>query len=221
MRCGAGNRELRVRTLKRSSAPQAPDRGPAGRRLVRGVEWTRQQVAIVAGVATVAAMLVSSPAMADTLVSAQSAAPAASGPTVRVVVTPASRPDPYDASKVFDPVADQANADTRAAKTQSVHGRAALNGGVNSDLPAVSGVAVDVTPDQLAALRAQPDLVVTPDVNVSVADASFTAVRAPAAVFPQTTGASQLWANGIDGSGVTVAVLDTGIARMPDFGKRL
>ncbi|MDP9335472.1 MAG: S8 family serine peptidase, partial [Actinomycetota bacterium] len=85
----------------------------------------------------------------------------------------------------------------------------------------VSGVAVDVTPDQLAALRAQPDLVVTPDVSVSVADTSFGAVRAPAAVFPQTTGASQLWSNKIDGTGVTVAVLDTGITRLPDFASRL
>jgi serine protease AprX len=187
--------------------------------MVRGVEWTRQQVAMMAGVA-VAAMLVAAPAQADVLAPAASV-PAASSATVRVVVSPATRPDPYDASKVGDPVADQTNADTRAIKTQSVHGRAALTGRVDNDLPAVSGVAVDVTPDQLAALRAQPDLVVTPNVSVSVADTSFSAVRAPAAVFPQTTGASQLWANGIDGTGVTVAVLDTGIARMPDFGKRL
>src|SRR5439155_8762741 len=81
--------------------------------------------------------------------------------------------------------------------------------------------AVDVTPEQLAVLRAQPDLTVTPDVSVAVADTSFTATRAPAAVFPQTTGASQLRASGIDGSGVTVAVLDTGITRLPDFGNRL
>src|SRR5207248_19636 len=32
---------------------------------------------------------------------------------------------------------------------------------------------------------------------------------------------SQLRAGGIDGSGVTVAVLDTGITRLPDFGNRL
>jgi serine protease AprX len=176
---------------------------------------------MMAGVATMAAMLVAAPAQADVLGTVQSLAPAASGATVRVVVTPTFRPDPYDASKVGDPTADQANADKRAYKTQSVHGRAALTGTVNDDLQAVSGVAVDVTPEQLAALRAQPDLVVTPNVPVSVADASFDAVRAPAAVFPQTTGASQLRASGIDGSGVTVAVLDTGITRLPDFGSRL
>jgi len=189
--------------------------------MVRGVEWTRQQFAVVAGVATISAMLVASPAVADVVVSAQLAVPAVSSGTVRVVVSPVSRPDPYNANKVGDPAADQANADTRANKMQSVRGRVALAGGVDSDLPAVSGVAADVTPDQLAALRAQPDLVVTPDVSVSVADTSFGAVRAPAAVYPQTTGASQLWANGTNGTGVTVAVLDTGIDRLPDFGNRL
>ncbi len=166
-------------------------------------------------------MLVASPAVADVVVSAQSPVPAVSSGTIRVVVSPASRPDPYDAGQVGDPAADQANTDTRKNKMRSVRGRVALTGRVESDLPAVSGVAVDVTPDQLAALRAQPDLVVTPDVSVSVADTSFGAGRAPAAVFPQTTGASQLWANGTDGTGVAVAVLDTGIDRLPDFGKRL
>jgi serine protease AprX len=211
-----------VRTHKRSAAPKAPDQRPPGSRIARrGVEWTRQQFAVVAGVATISAMLVASPAVADVVVSAQLAVPAVSSGTVRVVVSPVSRPDPYDASKVGDPAADQANADTRANEMGSVRGRVALTGRVESDLPAVSGVAVDVTPDQLAALRAQPDLVVTPDVSVSVADTSFGAVRAPAAVFPQTTGATQLWANGTNGAGVTVAVLDTGIDRLPDFGKRL
>src|SRR4029077_17771450 len=84
-----------------------------------------------------------------------------------------------------------------------------------------SGVVADVTPDQLADLQAQPDLIVTPNVNVAVADASFAPTRAPAAVFPQTTGATQLWSKGVDGRDVTVAVLDTGIARLPDFGNRL
>nr|MDP9332813.1 hypothetical protein [Actinomycetota bacterium] len=92
-----------------------------GRRTVRGVEWTRQQFAMMVGVATMAAMLVAAPAQADVLARAASVA-AASTATVRVVVTPASRPDPYDATKVGDPAADQANADTRAAKTVSVHG---------------------------------------------------------------------------------------------------
>ena len=149
-------------------------------------------------------------------------ASAASGSRVTVVVTPLTQPVPYDASTVGDATVDQQNTDKRAAKTQSVHGRVAAIGHVQQDLPAVNGVVADVTPDQLAVLNAQPDLVVTPDVSVPVADAAFpTATRAPAAVFPQTTGATQLWANGINGKGVAVAVLDTGIDGLPDFGKRL
>ncbi len=105
--------------------------------------------------------------------------------------------------------------------TKAVHGRVALSAHVDGDLPVASGVVADVTPAQLADLQAQPDLVVTPNASVSVADASFGGVRAPAAVFPTTTGATQLWPYGVDGSGVSVAVLDTGIDKLPDFGKRL
>ncbi|MDT4937315.1 MAG: hypothetical protein QOG80_986, partial [Pseudonocardiales bacterium] len=122
---------------------------------------------------------------------------------------------------VGDPAADRQYADKRAKKTQSVRARVALGSQVVQDLPAVGGVVADVTPAQLAALEAQPDLVVTPNVSVAMADTVITATRAPAAVFPQTTGASQLWAKGIDGKDVTVAVLDTGIQKLPDFDKRL
>jgi serine protease AprX len=192
--------------------------------VLRGVEWARRPVAVAAGVATLGALLLVSPALADGLV--QPVAPAASGGSVTVVVTPAQRPDPYDGSQVGNSQADQQDATKRATKTQSVHGRvAALTGHVDQDLTAVSGVVADVTPDQLANLAAQPDLVVTPDTSVSVADANLGATpgRAPAAVFPQTTGASQLVSqkHAVDGTGVTVAVLDTGIDPLPDFGSRL
>jgi len=185
---------------------------------LRGVEWARQQLAIVAGVTTVAMLVAAAPAHADV---ATPSAPTAAG-SVTVVVTPATRPDPYNGSTVGDPGAAAQNAAARSFVTQAVRSRVGLVGRVADDLPAVSGVVATVTPDQLAVLKAQPDLMVTPDVSVSVADASLgSATRAPAAVFPQTTGATQLWANGIDGRGVTVAVLDTGITPLPDFGSRL
>ena len=44
--------------------------------------------------------------------------------------------------------------------------------------------------------------------------------RAPA-VFPEPAKRSSLWAAGIDGSGVNVAVIDTGIDNLPDFAGRL
>jgi serine protease AprX len=102
-----------------------------------------------------------------------------------------------------------------------------------------------VTPAELAVLQSNPDVVVTPNVPVAMADASLGSgllstvtstvgtvvsglsattpvatlapTRAPAAVFPQLTGATTLWSKGFDGNGVTVAVLDTGITKSPDL----
>jgi hypothetical protein len=118
----------------------------------------------------VAALFMVAPAQA----SGPGAAPSvASGDTVTVLVTPATRPDPYNAATVGDQTADQLYSGRRNGKTDSVHGRVARSGHVNQDLPAVSGVVADVTPDQLAALTSQSDLVVTPDVSVSMADSSL------------------------------------------------
>jgi serine protease AprX len=177
-------------------------------------------VAVVAGVATIGGLMMVPPASAGGPGPVQSAPSAKAGQAVTVVVTSASGADSYDPQAVGDPAADRQSADKRAKTTQSVRARVALGGQLVQDLPAVGGVVADVTPAQLAALESQPDLVVTPNVSVAMADIAFP-TRAPAAVFPQTTGASQLWAKGIDGKDVTVAVLDTGIQKLPDFDKRL
>jgi serine protease AprX len=50
---------------------------------------------------------------------------------------------------------------------------------------------------------------------------SSTAPRSPAAVFPEASQASSLVKAGINGHGVNVAVLDTGIDNLPDFAGRL
>src|SRR5262249_2391655 len=138
-------------------------------------------------------------------------------PTFTVVVTPS---DPNAGAPPAHP--GQA-ADPRPSDgTKWVHHHIEHSGHVDFDLPNVGGVVADVNPAQLADLSSDPDVVVTPDAAVSVADASMGGTgRAPAAVFPQTTGASRLWARGVTGSGVTVAVLDTGIDPLPDFGRRL
>ncbi len=104
-----------------------------------------------------------------------------------------------------------------------------LGGQVLANLSIVNGVLAAVPNLALGVLGAVPGLIVSPDVPVSVAGATFVprqdgrggATRAPAAVFPETTGASQLVAGGISGSGVAVAVLDTGIDALPDFAGRL
>jgi serine protease AprX len=167
-------------------------------------------------IATLGGILIAAPAQAVRLV------PAPSGAPVTVVVTAASPSDPHAIGARGHVASDLQQAVRRLAKTLTVHAQVARHGHVKQDLTAVDGVVAEVTPEQLADLKAQPGLVVTPDVSVSMADTPVTGpTRAPAAVFPQTTGAAQLRAKNIDGSGVTVAVLDTGIAKLPDFGNRL
>ena len=86
----------------------------------------------------------------------------------------------------------------------------------------ISG-AVDalLSSSQASALTAQ-GLTVAPDTSISVQDATTTgAAHSPSAVFPQETGATQLWSQGDTGQGVNVAVVDTGIDALPDFAGRL
>jgi serine protease AprX len=98
----------------------------------------------------------------------------------------------------------------------------AVGGGLVSSLDALGAVSASLSSAQVAALGANPNVVVTPDVAISAEDASTaTTSRAPAAVFPQQTGATQLWSQGDTGSGVNVAVIDTGIDNLPDFAGRL
>jgi serine protease AprX len=117
-------------------------------------------------------------------------------------------------------VADQAAGDATAALSDVVR----LGGSVVENLGAASAVLANLTPLQVTLLQALPTVSVTPDLTVSMsalpADTSA-ATRAPAAVFPQQTGATSLWSQGDSGAGVNVAVLDTGIDPLPDFAGRL
>jgi serine protease AprX len=162
---------------------------------------------------------------------------------VRVVISAAQRPDQYNPSTVGDPLVAMLNAGKRASLTHRVHDIVAQSGTVESDVDASDAVVADVSPQQLVGLAADPSLVVTPDVTVTMADAgpsstpgpaatptppaptppapAAPATRAPAAVFPQASNANALWKNNVNGNNVTVAVLDTGIDKLPDFGNRI
>ncbi len=107
-------------------------------------------------------------------------------------------------------------------------------GSVTASYPDVGAVAASLTSAQAAQLAADPTVTVTPDSPVAFGPAATAASgatdafastagssRAPAAVFPQVSGASRLTADGVDGTGVNVAVLDTGIDPLPDFAGRL
>src|SRR4051794_14369745 len=66
-------------------------------------------------------------------------------------------------------------------------------------------VTADVTDDQLADLQGDPQVTVIPNLPIDVQAVSYDGTRAPAAVFPQTTGSSSLVSNNVDGRGVGVA----------------
>src|SRR4051794_247606 len=95
-------------------------------------------------------------------------------------------------------------------------------GKVVVDLPLVNGVLADVPSPLVNTLDALPGVDVSADAVVDVAGTPAAApAHAPSAVFPRATGADELTASGIDGRGVGVAVVDTGITKLPDFAGRV
>jgi serine protease AprX len=86
----------------------------------------------------------------------------------------------------------------------------------------IDGVEASIPAALAPALDALPGITVTPDVSVSVqSTVESTGPHPPSDDFLQQTGATQLSSDGDTGQGVTVAVLDTGIDRLPDFTGRL
>jgi serine protease AprX len=98
---------------------------------------------------------------------------------------------------------------------------AGVGGSVGSTFSFIDAVTSQLNPLQVTLLQAIPGIQVTPDIAVNVQGSVGPPGRAPAAVFPQQTGATQLWSQGDTGAGVNVAVLDTGIDPLPDFAGRL
>jgi serine protease AprX len=95
-----------------------------------------------------------------------------------------------------------------------------LGGQVTAALPIVAGFAATLpvaAVDQLARLAGVR--AVTPDGRVRVqAAAAGSGIRS---VYPKAIKADAVWKRGITGRGVTVAVLDTGVASVPDLAGRL
>jgi serine protease AprX len=96
-----------------------------------------------------------------------------------------------------------------------------LGGRVTRALPLVAGFAATLPGGRaVAELAAEPGVrAVTPDREVRVqGSASSGQVRS---VYPKTVRADRVWQRGVTGQGVTVAVIDTGIASVPDLAGRL
>jgi serine protease AprX len=177
----------------------------------RSVGWRAHRRAIT--VAVLSAALLAAPALGI--------ARADTAPTTRVIVTTSGggTPTPAPPGGLLGGVLGPVVGAVTSIATTAV---GAVQAQVVSTVPLIGGVVADVTPDQLAQLKSQPGVIVTPDLAVALAAAPVPApTRAPAAVFPQTTGASTLVTQGNAGAGATVAVLDTGIDNLPDFAGRL
>lgn len=97
----------------------------------------------------------------------------------------------------------------------------ANGGAVTFDLPIVNGVAAQVPSDQLDELAASAGVrSVSPDEALHV-NAAPSPLHAASAVYPSAIGAHKLWRDHVRGAGVTVAVVDTGIADVADLGDRV
>ena len=90
-------------------------------------------------------------------------------------------------------------------------------GRVTDRLPAVNGLAIKLPARQARALR-RSKRVLNVTLNTRVRSTTGVDGGSLATNYPKTVGADKLWAAGITGKGVGVAVIDSGISGdMPDF----
>ena len=96
-----------------------------------------------------------------------------------------------------------------------------LGGVVTAPLDIVDGVAATVPVSRLDALRSAPGVEqVSPDAPVHV-QGQLDSEGVVRSVYPGTTGARSLLDDGVTGAGVTVALIDTGVADVPDVAGRV
>src|SRR5262249_30670487 len=92
-----------------------------------------------------------------------------------------------------------------------------VGGIVTKSLPIVDGVAAEVPANRLTALATFADVrAITADRTVHLNSVTFDP-NATASNFVRSTSSDAAWAAGDYGSGVGVAVLDTGVSPMADF----
>jgi serine protease AprX len=83
------------------------------------------------------------------------------------------------------------------------------------------GVAATIRADQLRQLASRPGVsLVAPDARVTFTASSVSAANL-ATIFPVRDSASNPWNAGVTGSGVGIAVIDSGVSPSPDLGTRL
>lgn len=119
------------------------------------------------------------------------------------------------------------------AQPDLTHADSASGISQRDDLDPVGAQSVTVNPAQLAQLSSQKGIqFVTADQPMApeaappvppapAAPAKTVSASALATLYPQIDGAPGLWSSGVTGSGVGVAVIDSGVTPRADFGSRL
>lgn len=102
------------------------------------------------------------------------------------------------------------------------------NNQVTAELPLINGFAVEITPDENGVLpdlsKVDKNVQIHLDGMVSIPDGEMTSEDPIAPLMDAATpsmGVDKLWAKGITGKGVVMAVIDTGIAPHPDYKDRI
>ncbi|HNB50781.1 MAG TPA: S8 family serine peptidase, partial [Anaerolineales bacterium] len=86
-------------------------------------------------------------------------------------------------------------------------------GQITSRLDIINGVAATLSPQALALLQKMPEIIaLTPNAQVEAAGGGN---KIPSTDYPDVIGADFVWADGVTGEGITVAVIDTGLAEHP------
>ena len=97
-----------------------------------------------------------------------------------------------------------------------------LGGTVGADLPIVGGFAAVVPAAGIAALELSPGVAaVSPDRAMAMQATPAAEPSGPRNVYRSVIGADSLRADGVTGAGVTVALIDTGVAEVPDLADRI
>jgi serine protease AprX len=97
----------------------------------------------------------------------------------------------------------------------------ALGGTVTKDLSLVHGFAARLRADRVRALAASGGAATVSLDRAMTVQSSTVGATGPSSVYSKTLRADGLQKNGVKGAGVTVALLDTGIADLPDLAGRV
>ena len=112
------------------------------------------------------------------------------------------------------------------SKTTEIAESAVLEAGgeIVSRLSLINGVTANLSQSQKTVLENNPEIIaVTPNSKVKLTSSDFDSDGEKkgkvSADYPEVVGADVVWGEGITGNGITVAVLDTGIAKLPGLSK--